>query len=160
MAAVRQPFIPPCWFLILQDFRVVLALELLLCSFRGSCWCCFSLASAFVFLRCGTLLDAGLAVPVEVVRNETEAEGYIEAVSFPSVSLRLSYAPLTGTHDNRGVGGLVRKNAEGTAKVSFLSLGRLGLLNLGGLVLPSLEGIIMINISLVGLGRLLGSANN
>ena len=59
------------------------------------------------------------------MRDETEAEVSREAASFSFVSLRSSYAPLTGTHDIRGVGGLVHENAEGTAKVSFLSLGGL-----------------------------------
>ena len=103
------------------------------------------------------MLDTGLVVPVEVVRNKTDVERSREAASFLSVSLRLSYAPLTDTHYNRGVGGLVRKNVEGTAKVIFLSLGGLGLLNLGGLILLRLDGLILINIILVGLGHLLGS---
>ena len=91
------------------------------------------------------------------MRSKTEEEGSREAASFPSVSLKLSYAPLAGTHDNRRVGGLVRENAEGTEKVSFLSFGGLGLLNLGRLILLSLGGLILLNIILVGLGRLLGS---
>ena len=90
------------------------------------------------------------------MRDKTKDEGYREAASFPSMSLRSSCAPFTGTNYNRGVGGLVRKNAEGTAKVSFLSLGRLGLMNLGGLILLSVGGLILLNISLVGLVRLLG----
>ena len=157
IAAVRKPLIPPCRFFLLRSFRVLLALDLLFCSFRGSCWCYLSLASAFVFLRCGTLLDTGLVIPVEFVRDETKGEGSREAASFPSMSLRLPYAPLTGTHDNRGVGGLVHENAEGTAKDIFLSLGGLGLLNLGGLILLILVGLILINIILLGLGHLLGS---
>ena len=36
IAAVRQPFIPPCRFFLLRPFRVALAMDLLLCSFRGS----------------------------------------------------------------------------------------------------------------------------
>ena len=112
---------------------------------------------AFVFLHYDTLLDTGLVIPVEVVCGETKAEGSREAASFPSVSLRSSYSPLAGTHKNRGVGGLVRKNVEGTAKVIFLSLSGLGLLNLGGLILLGLDGLILINIILVGLGHLLGS---
>ena len=52
---------------------------------------------------------------------------------------------------------MVHENAEGTAKISLLSLGGLGLLNLGGLILLSLGRLILLNISLVGLGRLLGS---
>ena len=70
-----------------------------------------SLALEFVFLRCGTMLDTGFVIPVEAVRDETEVEECREVASFPSVSLRLSYAPLTGMHDNRGFGGLVCKNA-------------------------------------------------
>ena len=112
---------------------------------------------AFVFLHYDTLLDTGLVIPVEVVCGETKAEGSREAASFPSVSLKLSYAPLAGTHDNRRVGGLVRENAEGTEKVSLLKLGGIGLLKLGGLILLSLGGIILLNISLVGLGSLLDS---
>ena len=132
-------------------------MDLLLCSFRGSCWWCLSLALAFVFLRCGTLLDTGLVIPVEVVHDETEAEGFREAASFPSVLPRSSHAPLTGTHGNRGVGSLVRENTEGTSKVSFLILGGLSLLNLGRLIFLSLGGLILIKTSLAGLGRLLGS---
>ena len=79
------------------------------------------------------------------------------ADSFLSVSLRLLYTTLKGTHDNRGVGGLVHENADGTAKFSFLSLGRLCLLNLGGLILLSLGGLILLNTRLVGLGRMIGS---
>ena len=86
---------------------------------------------------------------MDVLRDETEIEGSREATSFPSVSLRSSYAPLTGTQDKRGVRGLVHENGEGIAKVGFLRLGGLGLLNLGGLIL--------LNISLVRQGRLLGS---
>ena len=52
---------------------------------------------------------------------------------------------------------MVHENAEGTAKISLLSLGGLGLLNLGGLILLGLDGLILINIILVGLGHLLGS---
>ena len=84
------------------------------------------------------MLDTRLVIPVEVVRDKTEAEGSRDAASFPSVSLFPSYAPLTSMHDNRGVGGMVRENLEGTAKVGFLSLGGLGLMNLVGLILPSL----------------------
>ena len=73
------------------------------------------------------------------------------------MSLRLLYAPLTGTHNNREVGGLARDNSEGTAKVSFLSLDGISLLNLGGIVLLSLGGPILLNISLVDLGGLIGS---
>ena len=101
------------------------------------------------------MLDTGLIIPVEVVCDETKSEGSREA-SLPSVSLRSSYTPLTGTHDNRGVRGLVRKNAEGTTKVSFLILGMLGLLNLGGLILLSLGGLILLKIILVWLVLLLG----
>ena len=61
-----------------------------------------------MFLLCSTLLDTGLVVPVEVVRDKTEAEGSRDAAFFLSVSIRSLYVPLTGTHDNRGVGGLVR----------------------------------------------------
>ena len=95
------------------------------------------------------LVRYGLVILVEVMRDKTEAEGSREASSFLSVSLISLYAPLTGTHNNRGVGGLVCENAEITAKVSFLSL--------SGLILLSLGGLILLNISLVGLGRLLGS---
>ena len=147
IATVIQPFILPCRLFLLQAFRLALALDLLLFSFCGSCWCCLSLASAFMFLRCGTLLDTGLVIPAEVVQNKTKSEGSREAAPFPSVLLRSVCAPLTGTHDNRGVGGLVRENAEGTEKVNFLSLGGLGLLNLGRIVLLSLGGLILINIS-------------
>ena len=93
---------------------------------------------------------------MEVVRNENKVEGFREAASFLSVLLSSLYAPLTVTYNNRGVGGLVRENIEGTAKVSFLSLGRLGLLNLDGLILLSLGGLIRLNIILLGLGLLLG----
>ena len=75
-----------------------------------------------MFLSCGTLLYTGLVIPVEVVRDETKAEGSRDAASFLSVSLSSLYAPLTGLHDNRGFRGLVRENAEGTAKVTFLRL--------------------------------------
>ena len=154
---MRQPFISHCRFFLLQAFRLALDLDLLLCSFHVSRWCCLYLSSSFVFLRCGTLLNTGLVIPVEVVLHTTQAEGYRETASFLSISLRLSYMTLTGTHDDSGFGGLVCKNAEGTAKVSFLSLGGLGLLNLGMLILLRLGGLILLNISLVGLGRLLGS---
>ena len=90
------------------------------------------------------------------MRDDTEDEGSREASSLPSVLLRSPYVPLTVTHDNRWVGGLVRENAESTEKVSFLSLGGLGLLNLGRLVLLILGGLILLNINLVGLVRLLG----
>ena len=50
IVAARQPFIPPCRFFLLRSFRVELSLDLLLCSFCGSCWCCLYLASAFVLL--------------------------------------------------------------------------------------------------------------
>ena len=110
-----------------------------------------------MFLHYDTLLDTGLVIPVEVVCGETKAEGSREAASFPSVSLRSSYSPLAGTHKNRGVGGLVRKNAEGTANVIFLSSDGLGLLNLGGIILISLGLLILLNIRLVGMGRLIGS---
>ena len=43
ITAARLPFIPPCWFFLLRDFRVAFALYLLLCSFRRSCWCCLGL---------------------------------------------------------------------------------------------------------------------
>ena len=112
---------------------------------------------AFLFLGCGTLLDTGLVIPVEIVCDKNEDEGSKEAASFPSVSLRSLYAALTGTHDNRGVGSLVRNNTEGASKVIFLSLGGLGLLNLSGLILLSLGGIILLNIRLLGMGRLLGT---
>ena len=155
--AVRQPFIPPFWFFLLQSFRVALALDLLLCSFHGSCWCCYSLSLAIVFLCCSTLIDTGLVILVEVVCDETKAKVSREAASFPSVFLRSLHAPLTDMHDNRGVGGLVHKNAEGMTKVSFLSLGGLILMNLGGLILLILGGLILLNISLVGLVHLLVS---
>ena len=51
---------------------------------------------------------------------------------------------------------MVRENAEGTEKVSFLNLGGLGLLNLGGLILLTLGRLIPLNIILVGLGCLIG----
>ena len=52
---------------------------------------------------------------------------------------------------------MVRENAEGAVKVSFLILGGIGLLKLGGLILLSLGRLILLKISLVGLGRLLAS---
>ena len=91
------------------------------------------------------------------MHDKTNAEGSREAASFPFVSLRLSYVPLTYTHYNRGVGCLVLENIEGTTKVSFLSLGGIGRLNLGGLILLILGGLILLKIGLVGLGHLLGS---
>ena len=87
--------------------------------------------------------------------DKTEAKGSRESAFLPSVSIRLSYVPLTGTHENRGVGGLVCKNAEGMEKVIFLSLGGLVLQNLGGLILLSLGWLIILTISLVGIGRML-----
>ena len=99
----------------------------------------------------------GLVIPVEVVRGKTQTEGSREAVSFLYMSLRSSYVALTGRHNNREFGGLVRENAEGTEKFSFLSLGGIGLPNLGGIILLSLGGIILLNIRSLGLGRLLGS---
>ena len=136
---------------------MVLALDLLLCSLRNYCWFCLSLSSAFVFLHSCTLLNKGLFIPVEVVRNEAADKVSREAAFLPSVFLWSSYAHLTGTHDKKGVEGLVRENEEVTAKVSFLILGGLGLLNLGGIILLSLGRIILLNISLVGLGCLIGS---
>ena len=94
IVAVRQPFIPPCRFFLLQSFRVALDLDLLLCFFRGSCWCRLSLAPALVFLRCGTLLDTGLVIPVEVVRNKTEAERSREKRSSCPCNSGLSTRPL------------------------------------------------------------------
>ena len=60
------------------------------------------------------------------------------------------------TKKNRGVGGFVHENAEGTENVSLLSLDGISLLNLGRLILLRLGGLILLNTSLVGLGRLLG----
>ena len=54
------------------------------------------------------LVRYGLVILVEVMRDKTEAEGSRDAALFLSVSIRSLYVPLTGTHDNRGVGGLVR----------------------------------------------------
>ena len=60
ITAARLPFIPPCWFFLFRSFRLALALDLLLCSFRGSCWCCLYLALAFVFLPLRHLVRYGV----------------------------------------------------------------------------------------------------